>query len=283
VLDGVFGEAIRSRRARRRPGLRLRSVRARRPRPLTSQPVAGFPAIGYSAHPDIPPTHSRFLTLSPRPRPSQLPLGLRPPASEPAVPHRPTSPLATGAPLDALSVDDPEDRPISHPTTFVIDRNGVVRWKFIEGHYKIRPTNDDILAALGDNLIRAVIGSCGDSGGSVTRRRASGRRASEPIAYPCHRPRWRRGSRPERSEPRSRGSLDVARHSIRQPLARDTSVLPRGSASVSPLAGVLAAGRGHLSVLSPMRMAERMRAARVDTGPITSRQRLKVDWRLRTI
>lgn len=46
-----------------------------------------------------------------------------------------------------LNPADPE-RPIPHPTVFVIDRDGVVRWKFIEINYKIRPTNDDILAAL---------------------------------------------------------------------------------------------------------------------------------------
>lgn len=28
------------------------------------------------------------------------------------------------------------------------DREGVVRWKFIEINYKIRPTNEDILGAL---------------------------------------------------------------------------------------------------------------------------------------
>ena len=35
-----------------------------------------------------------------------------------------------------------------HPTTYVIDRNGVVRWKFTEVNYKIRPTNQMILDAL---------------------------------------------------------------------------------------------------------------------------------------
>jgi peroxiredoxin len=49
-----------------------------------------------------------------------------------------------------LNVFDPEARPIPHPTTFVIDRSGVVRWKFIEINYRIRPTNEDILAALAE-------------------------------------------------------------------------------------------------------------------------------------
>ncbi len=49
-----------------------------------------------------------------------------------------------------LNQHDPQARPIPHPTVFVIDRQGVVRWKFIEINYKIRPTNDDILAALSE-------------------------------------------------------------------------------------------------------------------------------------
>ena len=47
-----------------------------------------------------------------------------------------------------LNQADPRQRPIPHPTVFVIDRQGVVRWKFIEVNYKIRPTNDDIRSAL---------------------------------------------------------------------------------------------------------------------------------------
>jgi len=37
---------------------------------------------------------------------------------------------------------------IPHPTTYVIDRQGVVRWKFTEVNYKVRPTNQMILDAL---------------------------------------------------------------------------------------------------------------------------------------
>lgn len=40
------------------------------------------------------------------------------------------------------------ERPIPHPTTFVIDREGVVRWKFIEIDYTTRPSNEMILEAL---------------------------------------------------------------------------------------------------------------------------------------
>ena len=44
--------------------------------------------------------------------------------------------------------DDPRGRAIPHPTTYVIDREGVVRWKMTEVDYRIRPENADILAAL---------------------------------------------------------------------------------------------------------------------------------------
>ena len=46
--------------------------------------------------------------------------------------------------------DDPRGRAIPHPTVYVIDTDGVVRWKFTEVNYRIRPENDDILAALAE-------------------------------------------------------------------------------------------------------------------------------------
>ena len=55
--------------------------------------------------------------------------------------------------IDRYGVFNPDDsrrRAIPHPTTFVIDKQGVVRWKFIEIDYRIRPTNEDILAALAE-------------------------------------------------------------------------------------------------------------------------------------
>ncbi len=44
--------------------------------------------------------------------------------------------------------NDPRGREITHPATFVIDRQGVVRWRFVEVDYKVRPTNQDILEVL---------------------------------------------------------------------------------------------------------------------------------------
>jgi peroxiredoxin len=36
-------------------------------------------------------------------------------------------------------------RPVPHPATYVLDHQGIVRWKFIEVDYKLRPSNDDVL------------------------------------------------------------------------------------------------------------------------------------------
>jgi peroxiredoxin len=36
-------------------------------------------------------------------------------------------------------------RPMPHPTTLVVDRQGIVRWRFTEVDYKVRPSNADIL------------------------------------------------------------------------------------------------------------------------------------------
>lgn len=44
--------------------------------------------------------------------------------------------------------NDPEGRPIPHPTAYVINMEGRVHWKFTEVNYRIRPENEDILAAL---------------------------------------------------------------------------------------------------------------------------------------
>lgn len=37
---------------------------------------------------------------------------------------------------------------LPHPTTYVIDARGVVRWKFTETDYKIRPSNEQIIEQL---------------------------------------------------------------------------------------------------------------------------------------
>jgi peroxiredoxin len=50
--------------------------------------------------------------------------------------------------IDRYGLLNPSGRGWPHPTTYVIDRGGVVRWKFTEVNYKIRPTNAMILEAL---------------------------------------------------------------------------------------------------------------------------------------
>jgi peroxiredoxin len=55
--------------------------------------------------------------------------------------------------IDRYGLFNPEgspNRPVPHPTTYVIDMEGVVRWKMTEVDYRIRPENEDILAALRD-------------------------------------------------------------------------------------------------------------------------------------
>lgn len=42
-------------------------------------------------------------------------------------------------------LNDKSQRPIPHPTTLVIDRKGLIRWRFTEVDYRIRPANADIL------------------------------------------------------------------------------------------------------------------------------------------
>ncbi len=50
--------------------------------------------------------------------------------------------------IDRYGLLNPSGRGWPHPTAYVIDRKGMVRWKFTEVNYKIRPTNAMILEAL---------------------------------------------------------------------------------------------------------------------------------------
>jgi peroxiredoxin len=42
-------------------------------------------------------------------------------------------------------LNDKSQRAVPHPTTLVIDRKGVIRWRFTEVDYRVRPSNEDIL------------------------------------------------------------------------------------------------------------------------------------------
>jgi peroxiredoxin len=46
--------------------------------------------------------------------------------------------------------DDPRGRQLTHPATFIIDMEGVVRWRYVEVDYTLRPSNEDILAVLNE-------------------------------------------------------------------------------------------------------------------------------------
>lgn len=51
--------------------------------------------------------------------------------------------------IDRYGLFNPNDRRnIPHPATYLIDKQGVVRWKFVEVDYKVRPSNETILEAL---------------------------------------------------------------------------------------------------------------------------------------
>lgn len=50
--------------------------------------------------------------------------------------------------IDRYGLLNPASKGLPHPTTYVIDKQGVVRWKFTEVNYKIRPTNEMVVAAL---------------------------------------------------------------------------------------------------------------------------------------
>jgi peroxiredoxin len=50
--------------------------------------------------------------------------------------------------IDRYGLLNPNGQGWPHPTVYVIDRKGMVRWKFTEVNYRIRPTNAMILAAL---------------------------------------------------------------------------------------------------------------------------------------
>ncbi len=50
--------------------------------------------------------------------------------------------------IDRYGLLNPGSPGWPHPATYVIDRNGIVRWKFVEVDYRVRPTNEQVVAAL---------------------------------------------------------------------------------------------------------------------------------------
>ncbi|MBI4525269.1 MAG: redoxin domain-containing protein [Deltaproteobacteria bacterium] len=50
--------------------------------------------------------------------------------------------------IDRYGLLNPDGKGWPHPATFIIDKQGIVRWKYIEEDYKKRPSNEQILQAL---------------------------------------------------------------------------------------------------------------------------------------
>lgn len=50
--------------------------------------------------------------------------------------------------IDRYGLLNPTSKGWPHPATYVIDKQGIVRWKFVEVDYKVRPTNEMIVQAV---------------------------------------------------------------------------------------------------------------------------------------
>jgi peroxiredoxin len=50
--------------------------------------------------------------------------------------------------INRYGIFNPNSKGWPHPATYVLDKQGIVRWRFIETDYKKRPTNAQILEAL---------------------------------------------------------------------------------------------------------------------------------------
>lgn len=50
--------------------------------------------------------------------------------------------------IDRYGLLNPDGQGWPHPATYVVDKKGIVRWKFVEVDYTKRPSNEQILQAL---------------------------------------------------------------------------------------------------------------------------------------
>ena len=50
--------------------------------------------------------------------------------------------------IDRYGLLNPNGAGWPHPATYVIDRRGIVRWRFVETDYRVRASNEQILQAL---------------------------------------------------------------------------------------------------------------------------------------
>ncbi len=56
--------------------------------------------------------------------------------------------------IDRYGILNPDGSGWPHPATYIIDTEGVVRWKYVEVNYAKRPTNDQIMRELTKLLMR---------------------------------------------------------------------------------------------------------------------------------
>ena len=50
--------------------------------------------------------------------------------------------------IDRYGIYNPDGRGWPHPATYIIDTQGVVRWRFVEVDYRVRPAKQQILSEL---------------------------------------------------------------------------------------------------------------------------------------
>jgi alkyl hydroperoxide reductase subunit AhpC len=50
--------------------------------------------------------------------------------------------------IDRYGILNADGKGWPHPATYIIDKRGVLRWRFVEVDYRKRPTNEQILEAL---------------------------------------------------------------------------------------------------------------------------------------
>ena len=50
--------------------------------------------------------------------------------------------------IDRYGILNQKSKGLPHPATYVIDKKGIVRWRYVEVDYRVRPTNQQILDAI---------------------------------------------------------------------------------------------------------------------------------------
>ena len=50
--------------------------------------------------------------------------------------------------IDRYGLLNPESRGLPHPATYVIDKEGIVRWRHVDVNYRVRPKAEEVLKAL---------------------------------------------------------------------------------------------------------------------------------------